>query len=142
MLPLKLPPSPRLEHAFHTPFPTAPPLANACCPDSSSPDVPELVLSLDAMRRRYLLLGSDGIWEFITSQGACETVHQVMSRSNEGADKAVRTLIEKASVAWKINEGDYRDDITGIVVVLPLFDMSTTSQPSFPAKSVVVGTKF
>ena len=36
----------------------------------------------------------------------------------EGVGEACRQLIAKAAVAWKEEEGDYRDDITVCIVLL------------------------
>ena len=86
-----------------------------------------------------MIIGSDGIWEFISSQAACELVHGAMVRQKETADKAVRLLIERSSIAWKTSEGDYRDDITGLVVSLPIFEPAEESHaPVTPG----FGTKF
>jgi serine/threonine protein phosphatase PrpC len=99
--------------------------------------------TIDPEKDRYLVLGSDGIWEFISSQQGCEIVHKVMTKEKEGgADKACRTLIERSSVAWKSHEGDYRDDITGIVVKLPCFDAKLVTPMTPRTMSLVIGTKF
>ena len=37
---------------------------------------------------------------------------------NDGADKACEVLIETAAQRWREYEGDYRDDITAVVVKL------------------------
>jgi serine/threonine protein phosphatase PrpC len=85
---------------------------------------------------KYLVLGSDGIWEFISSQEAAQVVHGVMGQGSaptppngaEGqrarAAEACRKLCELSSIEWKKHEGDYRDDITGIVCRLPCFPPS------------------
>jgi len=97
----------------------------------------------DYEKDRYLLLGSDGIWEFISSQQGVEIVHKVVTKDKEGsADKACRTLIERSSVAWKSHEGDYRDDITGIVVKLPCFDPKLVTPMTPRTMNLVIGTKF
>ena len=85
---------------------------------------PEITTHQLGPHDRYLILGSDGIWEFITSQMACDLVNTMVLRhgsDGNAPDRACRSLIEKSSILWKTNEGDYRDDITGIVITLPLF---------------------
>lgn len=67
---------------------------------------------------RFLLLASDGVWEFISSQEAVEIVHGNLHR---GVAQACQALIESAAARWRDVEGDYRDDITALVIRLPLW---------------------
>jgi serine/threonine protein phosphatase PrpC len=85
---------------------------------------PEITTHTLGVHDKYLILGSDGIYEFIESKQACEIVHSVMTKKGGDADKACRLLIERSVIAWKTNEGDYRDDITGIVMKLPCINFS------------------
>ena len=66
---------------------------------------------------KFMILASDGVWEFIESQEAVEIVHLNMDK---GAEEACKVLIDTATERWQEEEGDYRDDITAIVVKLPL----------------------
>ena len=66
---------------------------------------------------KFMILASDGVWEFIESQEAVEIVHLNIDK---GAEEACKVLIDTATERWKEEEGDYRDDITAIVVKLPL----------------------
>jgi protein phosphatase 2C family protein 2/3 len=73
----------------------------------------------------FLILASDGVWEFISSQEAVDIVGEHLDR---GATKACQALIEAAAAKWHEEEGDYRDDITALVVCLQdLWTMSPTS---------------
>ena len=89
-----------------------------------------------------LILASDGVWEFISSQEAvaiCQTKHP-------NATAATKELIKQATARWKAAEGNYRDDISAIVVSTPdqppysLYPYSTLrstvrsclSAPSYP----------
>ena len=63
----------------------------------------------------FLILASDGVWEFISSQEAVDIVGEHLDR---GATKACQALIESAAAKWHEEEGDYRDDITALVVCL------------------------
>ena len=59
-----------------------------------------------------LILASDGVWEFISSQEAvaiCQSKHP-------NATAATKELIKQATARWKAAEGNYRDDISAIVV--------------------------
>ena len=66
---------------------------------------------------RCLILASDGVWEFITSQEAVDIVY----KHRKDATAACKALIKESARRWKETEGNYRDDITAIVVFLPLF---------------------
>ena len=62
-------------------------------------------------------MASDGVWEFISSSEAVYLVQDCFDK-DMGADEACKVLIKKAMDKWKEKEGDYRDDITAIVVNL------------------------
>lgn len=66
----------------------------------------------------FLIVASDGVWEFIESKEACEIIHA------QGADatKACQVLVREAQQRWKDMEGTYRDDITCVVAMLPFLD--------------------
>jgi protein phosphatase PTC2/3 len=68
---------------------------------------------------QFMIMASDGVWEFIESQ---EAVDIVQAKFKEGCNctQACQELIEQASSRWAEEEGDYRDDITCIVVKFPL----------------------
>lgn len=117
---------------------------------------PEVVRHDITSDDRFMILATDGVWEFIPSQ---EAVDIVAGELEHGAEHACRKLIQTAAerydpcgsacgptfallVAltwspsrgacwwllvnrWRQNEGDYRDDITAVVVVLPVFTPST-----------------
>lgn len=63
----------------------------------------------------FLILASDGVWEFMTSQ---EAVDLVVKNLPHGGSKACQALIEAAANKWHEEEGDYRDDITALVIRL------------------------
>lgn len=66
---------------------------------------------------KFMILASDGVWEFIENQ---EAVEIVAANLHLGAFVACQVLIQTAAKRWAEEEGDYRDDITAIVIVLPL----------------------
>lgn len=61
----------------------------------------------------FFILATDGVWEFISS---AEAVNIVSKHLHMGATKACQVLIETAAAKWHDEEGDYRDDITALVV--------------------------
>lgn len=70
----------------------------------------------------FLILASDGVWEFISSKEAVRIVGDCLDKGLTASEASIQ-LIRHAMKLWKKIEGDYRDDITAIVVRLPqLFD--------------------
>jgi len=71
----------------------------------------------------FIVLASDGVWEFIESKSAVGLVGKFIGTDGR-ATTAVTKLIETAAAKWRQEEGDYRDDITAICIVLSptLFD--------------------
>lgn len=65
----------------------------------------------------FVIFATDGVWEFVSSE---EAVQVVAGNLNRGATRACQSLIETAAAKWHEEEGDYRDDITALVVRLPL----------------------
>jgi len=64
-----------------------------------------------------LVIATDGVWEFISSEGAVDIIQRCFNEGM-GASEASAYLIKVAMNKWKEKEGDYRDDITAIVVKL------------------------
>jgi hypothetical protein len=65
---------------------------------------------------------------------AVRIVHQLRT-AGKTADQCARFLIANAAVCWRRMEGDYRDDITAIVVFLPEVLDSLASDQSFRSRS-------
>lgn len=66
-----------------------------------------------------MILASDGVWEFIYSQEAVDIVSGVL-REGRTVTEACQELIEQSAQRWVEEEGDYRDDITAIIIRFPL----------------------
>lgn len=71
----------------------------------------------------FIILATDGVWEFIDNQDAVQIVSEhLLENKPEGrikcATAACEALIKVAMEKWHEHEGDYRDDITAIVVSL------------------------
>ena len=62
---------------------------------------------------QFMILASDGVWEFISNQEAVDLVHSVGSRS--GPEEAVSALVNEATKRWHAEE-EVVDDITAVVV--------------------------
>jgi len=78
----------------------------------------------------FMILASDGVWEFIESPQAVALVAKFI-KSQGDSTVAVTKLIETAAAKWRQEEGDYRDDITAIVIRMRnLFDQPVPSAAS------------
>jgi protein phosphatase 2C family protein 2/3 len=78
----------------------------------------------------FVIFATDGVWEFISSEAAVQIVADNLDR---GATRACQALIEVAAAKWHDEEGDYRDDITALVVRLPHLWKSDHAQQSLQA---------
>ena len=101
--------------------------------------------SLDSPKQeRFVVLASDGVWEHLSDDDVIEqarsllpahlhssrippltppshVIEQVEKYRQDGkpAKAACTNLIALSAVSWRRAEGNYRDDITAIVVYLP-----------------------
>ena len=66
----------------------------------------------------FLVLATDGVWEFLENDVVIEIVKKHHD-AGKPAYEACKYIIARAALAWKNNEGDYRDDITVMVAYLP-----------------------
>jgi len=65
----------------------------------------------------FFIIATDGVWEFVSSSEAVQIVGTCFEQGMSASD-ACKELIRVAMGKWKDREGDYRDDITAIVVRL------------------------
>ena len=63
-----------------------------------------------------MVIASDGVWELVESQEVADLVSEV---TDLDPAEICRSIVHKATHMWKVEEGDYRDDITVIVMALP-----------------------
>jgi len=75
--------------------------------------------SVSDSHKSFIILASDGVWEFISSSDATKLVEKHLIEKNFDSTHAVTKLIETSAAKWRQEEGDYRDDITAICVQLP-----------------------
>jgi len=83
-----------------------------------------------------MILASDGIWEFITSQEAMD----IVQKHPEDATAACKDLIIEATQRWRDEEGPYRDDITAIVIYLDQLRPYMDAQAKAPEKRIRANT--
>ena len=78
---------------------------------------PDIFTHVVAAEDQFLILASDGVWEFIDNAEAIDIVAEFYNKGLPAND-AARFLIAKSAIRWRDEEGDYRDDITAVVVYL------------------------
>ena len=81
--------------------------------------IPDPVVTQRSLEKgdEFLIVATDGVWEFLTPEEAVRLVGEGLD-DGMGAQDACQKLVRAAAARWKENEGDYRDDITAIVVRL------------------------
>jgi len=76
---------------------------------------------------------SDGVWGVMSSQECVDIIAASMERQpgkKLNSFLAAQEVIAESGRRWKDEEGDYRDDITAIIVALPCFESgSSRSSP-------------
>jgi len=103
-------------------------LAAKCLGISPEPQV--AVYDIDSSCR-FVIMASDGLWEFVSSQEAVNLVDWSWLVNGPSAAEATRVLAREAKDRWREHEGEYCDDIT--VVVVNLQDTpDSTYAPSAP----------
>lgn len=80
----------------------------------ATPDVS--MHEVDLSRKPFLVLGTDGVWEFLDTEFVVTTVAEALREA--GAPQAVDRVRAEAKKAWTRIEGDHLDDITALVVRL------------------------
>jgi serine/threonine protein phosphatase PrpC len=102
---------------------------------SAEPEVNQFALD---MNDKFIIMASDGVWEFLSSQVFLsliqttiftiylllivfcvqEAVDIVDRNLDSGSERACQVLIETAMARWQQEEGDYRDDVRDSFLLL------------------------
>ena len=97
---------------------------------------PELTTHTITPGNEFLIACSDGVWGVMSSQEAVDIVASTIERQPDkklNAFLAAQEVLTDAARRWKDEEGDYRDDITAVVVALPcVARQPKTNQPGSP----------
>jgi protein phosphatase PTC2/3 len=91
---------------------------------------------IDSTEDLFMLLASDGVFEFVSTQEAVDTAHAVLtaaaantsyssstsasSSSDDAVSAACKAVMELANQRWSERVGIYRDDITCVLIRLPV----------------------
>ncbi|CAN0178506.1 unnamed protein product [Ectocarpus sp. 6 AP-2014] len=81
----------------------------------------------------FLVLASDGVWEFMDNVEVVNLVQELLERGGgrEAADACAKVIAISAA-RWRQFEGAYRDDITCMVLRLPCFRITTAAESCDP----------
>lgn len=83
------------------------------------------ILELDLDRDdKFIVLASDGVWEFLSNQEIANMVKPFFETKN--AEKAAEAVVRESYLRWKREEEGIVDDITCIIVFL---DVKLSKQP-------------
>ena len=63
-----------------------------------------------------IVIASDGVWELLSSQTVADIIASVKSGD---VQEMCDIIVDQSSYMWKVEEGDYRDDITVVVLTFP-----------------------
>jgi len=72
--------------------------------------------TVDMTATPFILLASDGVWEFLDSEFVIKAVAKKIK--TDGPERTVQKLQREAKKRWRQEEGDYCDDITSILIQL------------------------
>lgn len=86
------------------------------------------ILELDLCKEdRFIVIASDGVWEFITNDEIAKIVKPFYDAKN--AEKAAEAVVKESYLRWKREEEGIVDDITCVIVFL---DVKLTQQDPSP----------
>mmetsp|Transcript_94345 Transcript_94345/g.177559 ORF Transcript_94345/g.177559 Transcript_94345/m.177559 type:complete len:458 (+) Transcript_94345:89-1462(+) len=80
----------------------------------ATPEVQEV--KVDLKDAPFILLASDGVWEFLDSEFVIKAVAKKIK--SDGPARTVQKLQREAKKRWRQEEGDYCDDITSVLIQL------------------------
>ena len=65
---------------------------------------------------RFIVLASDGVWEFLSNEDVAKIVMPYFECKN--AEKAAEAVVRESYLKWKQEEEDIVDDITCVIIFL------------------------
>lgn len=77
---------------------------------------PEVLEFIGIPGKTFVLLASDGVWEFVPSALVCSSLSRKLEV--EGKEKCVARIVTESRKRWRQNEGTYCDDITAFLILL------------------------
>ena len=80
---------------------------------NGEPEILELDLAKDD---KFIILASDGVWEFLSNDEVAKIVAPFFEIKN--AEKAAEALVRESYLRWKKEEEGIVDDITCVIIFL------------------------
>lgn len=80
---------------------------------TAEPEILELDLCKDD---KFIVIASDGVWEFISNEEIAKIVKPFFEAKN--AEKAAEAVVKESYLRWKKEEEGIVDDITCVIVFL------------------------
>lgn len=80
---------------------------------TAEPEILELDLCPDD---KFIVLASDGVWEFLGNDDVAKMVLPFFETKN--AEKAAEAVVRESYLKWKQEEDDIVDDITCVIIFL------------------------
>lgn len=81
---------------------------------NADPELTDLEFSSDD---KFIVMASDGVWEFLNNQDVTRIIYPYYLKKN--AEGAAETLVREAFKKWKMEE-EVIDDITCVVIFLDI----------------------
>jgi serine/threonine protein phosphatase PrpC len=92
-------------------------MADSCGAQAGVSGIPDLVdFTIDSKDDKYIVIGSDGVWEFISNEQAGSIVLPFSQHKN--AEGAGESLVKASYLAWKEHAETQIDDITTVILFL------------------------
>jgi serine/threonine protein phosphatase PrpC len=113
-------------------------LGDACAKELGVSAVPEILCwPIKGHEDAYVLVASDGIWEFLENEEVAGILGQAL-RGGKPPKVAVEALVAKACELWEQHADEYMDDITAIL--FPVKDLCISPMPGSSAWSECFGS--
>jgi len=91
-------------------------LGDASVKDHGVVATPEVCgpISVDMKENPFMILASDGVWEFLDSEFVAKAVAKKIA--SDGPERTIQKLQRESRKRWRQEEGDYCDDITSVLI--------------------------
>nr|XP_055053721.1 protein phosphatase, Mg2+/Mn2+ dependent, 1Da [Misgurnus anguillicaudatus] len=109
-----------------------------------SPEPDTAVIKLDLKRHRYVILGSDGLWNMVSPQEAVSICHEndkANEKDQRGNVSSAVLLVNHALLRWR-QRMLRADNTSAIVICLEPFGASSETLPPYEVVYNLQGSKF
>ena len=96
------------------------------------------ILELDLCKDdKFIVIASDGVWEFITNEEIAKIVKPFFEAKN--AEKAAEAVVKESYLRWKKEEEGIVDDITCVIVFLDVKLPQQEPSPNIMGSATATG---